>query len=176
MHLLPCPNCQTEIQVAPSQAGDSLTCPECQTEVAIPRLGDLRQLPRAEQSESEEPTTSAGASGPARGGFLALAGIALGSLLIAGYCGIRWGLIDVPATTDEHIAMIREQYASVPPAKLIREYEQMDRDGIDLGSPYTYKKIGLEKEGWGRNASIAGGVGFLALLGAAGLAAVGRKR
>ena len=175
MHLLPCPECQTEIKVAPSQAGDTVTCQKCQHEVAIPKLGDLRQLPRVDDAADTASATSGGASGTVRGGFLGLALIGVICFLIAGYCGIRWSLIDVPTTTDEHVAMIREQYATAPAAKLIRGYEQMERDGIDLGTPYTYKMRAIEKSGWGKNASITAGVGALAILGAFAIAAVGRK-
>ena len=74
-------------------------------------------------------------------GFLVLGLIATASLLVAGFCGIRWVLIDVPNTTEEHIATYREEYRELSAAELIREYEQMDRYGIELVTPYKYKAI-----------------------------------
>lgn len=178
MHLLPCPNCQTPIPVSPSQAGNRMSCPSCQSDVDIPKLGELRRL-----SLAEEPSSSPGAAGAdktdrsiARGtGFLVLGLIATASLLIAGFCGIRWVLIDVPTTTEGHIAEVREQYRDLTAAQLIREYEQMERYGIDLVTPYGYKKLQIEKDSWGRNASIAGAVGGLAFLGAFVLAITGGR-
>ena len=113
----------------------------------------------------------------ARGaGFLVLGLIATASLLVAGYCGIRWVLIDVPHTTEEHIASMAEQYQKLSAAELIREYEQMDRYGIELVTPYPYKQLQMKKDSWGRNASMAGAIGGLAFLGAFALAATGRRK
>ena len=51
MYLLPCPSCQAPITVSPSQAGDTQVCPSCGETAAIPKLGDLRELPRADGKE-----------------------------------------------------------------------------------------------------------------------------
>jgi len=130
MHLLPCPHCDAKLSVAPSQAGDNMPCPECGQSVAIPSLGQIRQLPQAEQeassTQSSGSATQSDVSAIRRAGFLLFGLIAIGSLMIAAYSGIRWYLIDVPATTEEHIAMIREEYAEAPAAQLIREFEDME--------------------------------------------------
>ena len=128
MHLLPCPSCHAALPVSPSQAGDQTTCPECQATVAIPKLGELRRLPLAEQDSG---ISAAGdqqgieSSSASRAGFVVLGLIAAASLLVAGFCGIRWSLIDVPATSDEHIARMREEYQKLSAAELIREYVDM---------------------------------------------------
>ncbi len=175
MHLLPCPHCQASIVVSPSQAGDETTCPECQASVAIPKLGDIRQLPLAD----EEPTVQATAQGEPSSwhsaAFLVLGLIATASLLIAGFCGIRWSLIEVPGTTEEHIATYRQEYAALTAAELIREYEQMERVTLDLGGPYKYKRDEMTRNKWGKNASIAAGVGGLAILAAIAVAVSGRR-
>ncbi len=110
-----------------------------------------------------------------RAGFVVLSLIATASLLVAAFCGIRWSLIEVPATTDEHIAMYRVQYNNLSAAELIREYEQMDEYGLDLPGPYQYKTIELKKRKWGQNASIAAGIGGVAMLAACLLAVGGRS-
>lgn len=178
MHLLPCPSCQTPIPVSPSQAGNQTSCPTCQSRVDIPTLGELRKLSLAEEScqpDGTEGVDKTDRSIARSAGFLVLGLIATASLLVAGFCGIRWVLIDVPSTTDEHITEIREQYSELTAAELIREYEQMDRYSIDLVAPYNYKKLQITKDGWGRNASIAGAVGGLAILGAVALVVTGRR-
>ena len=63
--------------------------------------------------------------------------IATACLLVAGFCGIRWSLIDVSGTTEQHIANYREQYKGLTAAELIREYEQMEKYGLDLAAPLT---------------------------------------
>ena len=179
MHLLPCPSCQAAIPVSPSQAGDQTSCPSCQSRVDIPKLGELRQLPLSEEQstpEGSQGTDGAESSMARSAGFLVLGLIATASLLVAGFCGIRWVLIDVPNTTDEHIALMREEYRKLTAAELVREYEQMDRYGIELVMPYKYKEVQIKKDSWGRNASMAAAVGGLAILGAFGLAATGRRK
>ena len=81
----------------------------------------------------------------------------------------------VCADADDATIAPSDAATTAPAAKLIRGYEQMERDGIDLGTPYTYKMRAIEKSGWGKNASITAGVGALAILGAFAIAAVGRK-
>ncbi len=178
MHLLPCPQCQTPIPVAPSQAGDHATCPGCQAEVAIPTLGQLKRLPSAEPDADPKPAGKlSGSEGPTakRVGFVVLGVIATAMLLIAGFSAIRWSLIETPKTTDEHISELREAYKSLTPAELIREYEQMEKYALDMTPPYRYQTVALEKQRWGRNAAIAGTIGGFAVIIAAGLAISGRR-
>ena len=106
---------------------------------------------------------------------LVLGLIAVAGLMVAAFCGIRWSLIPNLNTTDQHVADLRADYATRPSAELIREYEQMVGDGIELGKPFTYKRIADEKQRWGRIAAISAGVGLLAALMAFGFAALGRR-
>jgi hypothetical protein len=162
MHLLTCPSCHTSIPVSPSQAGDQANCPACQTAVEVPRLGDLKKLPMAPDAPSLKPAKAAS------GGFLFLTLGLIGTacLLVASYCGIRWALIDVPMTTEEHIAKFEAGYAEMSAAELIREYENMEEYGIELARPFFYKRDELKKSGWGNKAASAGAVGLLLIAGA----------
>ena len=175
MHLLPCPHCQTAIPVSPSQAGNQTSCTSCQSDVDIPKLGELRKLPLVEEPQTAEATEAPESSIARRAGFLVLGLFATASLLVAGFCGIRWLLIEVPNTTEEHITTLRQQYSELSAAELVREYEQMDEYGIELIAPYDYRKEQIKKDSWGRNASMAGTVGGLAILGAIALATTGRR-
>lgn len=178
MHLLPCPQCQTEIQVAPSKAGGETVCPNCQTSVAIPKLGELKHLPLADVTPAAEPRRGPPAQSASgmQAGFVTLGLIATVSLLIAGFCSIRWYLIDASMSTEKHISEFQKAYVDLKPAELIREYEQMEEYGIDMPVPFKYKKIEDEKNGWGRKASIAGTVCGVSFLGAAILSATGRRK
>lgn len=102
--------------------------------------------------------------------------IAIGATVIASFCGIRWYIVDVPMTTEVHIAEYEKAYETLAPANLVREYEQMEEYALEMVPMYTYKKIERTKSDWGRSASIAGGVGFLAAIGAFVMGLVARKR
>ncbi|MFK8114451.1 MAG: hypothetical protein AB8B91_19770 [Rubripirellula sp.] len=175
MHQLPCPSCQAPIPVSPSQAGDRTTCPKCSAEVDIPKLGELRQLP-VEDSQTANPESRQAAGGGGKGFiFLALGMIGVVSLLMAGYCGIRWVLIDVPATSEIHIADYKERYENLTAAELVREYEDMEKFGVELAGPFKYKLDELKKTAWGGKAAGAGVVGLISIAGAFLIGGSGRR-
>ncbi len=179
MHLLPCPHCQNSFPVSPSQAGETVSCPACQAKVPIPKLGELRNLPLADESAAENRKAGGASSEGSLGRKITfgIAGLAAtASLLVASYCGIRWALTEVPATTEDHIAEVRKELSERTAAELVREYEDMEQRSIDLGGPFPYKRDAMEKASWGRNASIAATVGSLALLVAIGCALSGRRK
>jgi hypothetical protein len=175
MYLLPCPSCQASIPLSPSQAGNETSCPACQSSVTVPKLGDLRQLPQAEQDSSVDRPQGVPISSGGSTGFAILGLIATASLVVAAFCGIRWSLIEVSSSTEAHIADYREAYRSLTAAQLIREYEQMEGDGFELAGPSPYKVAETNKRVWGRNASIAAAIGGLSLLGAFAIAGSGRR-
>ncbi len=179
MHLLPCPHCQASLTVSTTQAGDSTVCPNCQATVPIPKLGVLRNLPVAETETDRDPRVRGDVAERSllfQVGY-GLAGlVAAASLLIAGFCGIRWAFSEVPATTEQHIANFREELSKRTAAELVREYEDMEKRGIDLGIPFKYKELAMRKAKWGQDASIAASVGVLALLVAIALAMQGRRK
>lgn len=175
MHLLPCTNCDNSLSVTPSQAGDSITCAKCQTEVSIPKLGVLRELPLAEKADKGTSATPKQRNSGVSVVFVALGMVAIAGFMVAAFCGIRWTLIPNLTTTDEHVADLRADYAERPSAELIREYEQMVGDGIELGLPFTYKRIADEKRRWGQIASISFGIGLFASVAIFAFAAVGRR-
>ncbi|MGI9472321.1 MAG: hypothetical protein ACR2NZ_12340 [Rubripirellula sp.] len=132
----------------------------------IPKLGQLRQLPLVESSSDADPRDRGSVDEPSRlaqAGFGVAGLVATGALLVAAFCGIRWALIEVPATSDEHIATIRERLSERSASELVREYEDMEKRGLELGVPFRYKEIAVEKAEWGRDASIAGAIGAAAL-------------
>jgi len=186
MPLLPCPFCNRSISVTISQAGSEVTCPECQRAVEVPKLGELKRLAAsAEQPESPQ-LSSQWANGPADSsaesnsgrriafaGLLAIAGVAL----VAGaFCFVRYLAIEIPATSEAHIAEIEQIYKQVPASQLVREWQQMEKYGLDVPSPYGYKKLEIEKNRWQRNTLISAGVIGIALVAAVGLMLTSPKR
>ena len=178
MYLLPCPKCSSPISVPPSQAGDEISCGQCGELVAIPKLGELRKLPRADEDAAAEKTQGSSAESMAgsRIGFIAAALAATASLIVAGFCTLRWAIIDVPTTTEGHIAEYEEAYQTAEAAMLIKDFEEMEERGLELPSPYRYKQIEVTKQTWGRNAIIASVVAAITLLAAVLLSMGGRSR
>ena len=86
--------------------------------------------------------------------------IGLACLVTAAFCGIRWFLLPVPISTEEHLAQISEIFDTLSAAELIRNYEDLEENDLDLSLPYTYKTAKLYRDNWGQNASIAGIVGL----------------
>lgn len=178
MYPLPCPACQQTISVTNSQAGSSTICPHCGSSVSVPKLGDLRRLAEAAgplAADSAAADYSNGGGELRRAAFavlMALAGIAgLGG----GFCAIRYWNVKVPATTEMHLEEVRATFKQVPASQLVREFQQMEKYGLEVSQPYPYKKLEVEKAGWLRNTLIAFGVcGGLALV-AVILGSTGRR-
>ncbi|MEE2937064.1 MAG: hypothetical protein VYA84_13855 [Planctomycetota bacterium] len=179
MYLLPCPHCEHEIPVANYQAGDETACSQCGQSVAIPKLGQLRQLPAAESPTQPESVGKPGDgefSPLRRGGFLLFGLIAVASFLIAAFCGINWFLSETSGSTAEHLKSVRTEYAKVTAAQLIREFEDMDNLSLDLTLPYTYKTKENRRREWGQNATVAASVGSLSVLASLLLIMLGRRK
>lgn len=173
MHLLSCPNCHAELTVTPAQAGDSTQCPHCHADVAIPKLGELRELPQVED-DRDRPTATA-PSGGSTIAFLLLGLVAVALLLGAGYTTVRWAMIETTTTTESHLAEIEESYARVEPASVVLDFEDMEVRSLDMVSPYTYHAVVTEKARWGWNAVITAGLAVVCGIGAFGAASLGRK-
>ena len=94
--------------------------------------------------------------------------ISLFSLLISGFCGIQWANVDAPITTATHLQDVRETYSKLEAARLIREFEDMEKYGLTIASPYQYKQQLNKKNAWGQKALIAAvvccGCGIMAFI------------
>lgn len=177
MHQLPCPHCRATLKVETTQAGETITCPACGQPVPIPTLRDLRQLPPVEADRDPNPKTPPSGLGMGqRVAFGMLGAVALVGLLISGFCWVRWASVEVPITTEGHIEQLREMYADLNAAELIREYQDIDQFGVDLAAPMTYRVAEMTKNRWKRNALASGGVSTLAILAAAALVLLSRRR
>ena len=133
MHLFPCPSCQDPITISPKHAGNDISCPHCEASVTLPKLGDIRSLPLAGDTAEAEQATAMAEN--VSGNFLgtALLGLlCMAALLAAGFCGIRWYLIEVEMTTQAHIEEVNTLYAEADAARLIREYQDMELSLIHI--------------------------------------------
>ena len=178
MYLLPCPECQKSVSIAPSKAGEALACIYCQAAIQVPKLGELRLLPKADDVDEGVviQKNSRDFSPVARTGFLISGFAATACLLIASFCGVRWMLLPVPTSTAEHIESTRNDIQSFNAAELIRAYEEMEKIPIDLTRPYVYKEKENIRNRWKMNTIYAGSAGLLAVGIAAFFATTGRGR
>jgi hypothetical protein len=152
MPLLPCPSCDQKISVVVSQAGSEIACPQCQKIVRIPNLGDLRRL--AADSDTFAATANLRGSSTAspaiarRIVFAISLGIAGLATLVGGFCLVRYMNIEVPATTQSHIAEIEAMYPQASAAQLVREWQSMEKYSLEVTAPYNYKRTAIEKQSW----------------------------
>lgn len=58
--LFPCPECNRNIELVATQAGQRIVCPECNLQTEAPKLGILRQLPVVEQTQSAKTSRNSG--------------------------------------------------------------------------------------------------------------------
>ncbi|WDQ17522.1 hypothetical protein [Rhodopirellula sp. P2] len=177
MYLLPCPHCEVPAAVSPARAGDRIACPHCGQEIAVPKLGELRQLPTAEGDETAEKSNARAAEGRANRPtvlFTALGLLAAGLFLAAAFCAVNWATIRIPMTTEAHIEEFHQAYQEVSSAQMIREWEEINRNGVDLPAMYQYRVMELDKWAWLRNAGLFSGAGLLAVIGAVFVGRSGR--
>jgi hypothetical protein len=164
MPLLACPHCGQKVSVAISQAGAEVACSGCQQTIPVPKLGELKRLAAEQALGSEQPQPLPSDNFPATdqtgrrvlfGGLLAIAGIAA----IAGlFCVVRYLSVEVPATTEMHIAEIDRLYRQSPAAHLVGEWEELEKLNLEFVGPFAYKKMEKDKARWGRNSLLAGSV------------------
>ncbi|MEM9588021.1 MAG: hypothetical protein AAGA03_12140 [Planctomycetota bacterium] len=176
MYLLPCPECSQSLTVSPAQAGDHVDCPSCQASIAIPKLGELRQLETAETDGDAASHRSGEVSFTRQIAFVGLAMVVTASLLMAAFCGIRWVSHPSQTTPDSFIASLEETYNNASTAQMIREWEDMERFGVDLATPYSFYAEYQEKQQWRTKAMFAAGVGLFALIGCVGLGLAGSRK
>ena len=169
MYLLPCPHCEESAEVSPARAGDEIPCPHCGQNIPVLKLGELRQLPTAEGDAATEKSNAKVAEGRANRPtvlFTAFGLLAAGLFLAAAFCLVNWATISVPLTTEGHIDEFRQAYKEVSSAQMIREWEEINRNGVDLPAMYQYRVMELDKQAWLTNAGLFSGAGLLAVIGA----------
>lgn len=177
MYLLTCPHCEATHEVSAAKAGGEIECSACQKPITVPKLGELRNLPLAGPSHEETAASTAiGLSGGRSMAFAALGLVCLLSALGALFCGINWFTVDVPLTTEGHLAMFEEHYEHASSAQMIREFEDITHYGVDIPAPLEYRVIELRREAWGQKTMGFAAVAILAFLLALFIGRRGRSR
>lgn len=171
MYKLACPHCPESIVVTPARAGGEAPCQACGQNLPVPKLGELRSLPRADV-ESQD-ATHAATQRETSLLFPILALIGFGLILAGGFCAIRWAFISISATTDQHIEIITDSYRQMNGSELLGELEDMETRDIQAVGIHTYVKELQIKAGWGRTSLVCSALGAISLI--AGFA-IGRRK
>jgi len=159
MYRLTCPQCEAPQEVSAAKAGGEIVCVGCQQPIAVPKLGQLRELPMSAPNPEENAASAAiGLSGGRSMAFAALGLVSLLSLLGAAFCGVNWSTTEVLMTTQKHLATLEERYAESTASQMIREFEDITEFGVDIPAPLIYRDIELRKQAWGQKT-----VGFAGL-------------
>lgn len=167
MYQLNCPHCEATHEVSAAKAGDEITCSACGESIPVPKLGELREFPTARPSHQEQASADAiGLSGGRSMVFAGLGLVCLLSVLGAAFCGVNWATIDVPMTTERHLAMLEEHYEEASSSQMIREFEDITQWGVDIPAPLEYRTIELRREAWAHKTMAFGAVAVLAFIAA----------
>lgn len=175
MYQLTCPQCEAIQEVSAAKAGGEILCSGCQRPIAVPKLGDLRNLPPVTSAiaSSDETAATKGLSGGRSMAFAGLGLVCLIGLLGAAFCGVNWANTEAPMSTGKHLELLQEMYTEASSSQLIREFEEITEYGVDVPAPLMYRTMELQKLAWGQKA-----LGFLAFAALAFVAAlfVGRRQ
>lgn len=153
-----------------------MRCPECSQSVAVPKLGDLKELPtigELENVSAEKNFSSATVEADSPFVVVALGLIATAALLVASYAALRWYLSPVDLTTESHLELYQEEYQKLPAALMIREYESIEKFGLELPIATPYIKQAEQRRQWG---TAAVGSAIAAALSIIGVAFLSRRR
>ncbi|EMI47135.1 hypothetical protein [Rhodopirellula sp. SWK7] len=165
MYQLTCPKCEAINEVSTAKAGGEISCSACHETIAVPKLGELRNLPSAEPTSQERAaSTAAGLSGGRSMAFAGLGLVCLLCLLGAAFCGVNWSNIEVPMTTERHLEMLEESYAEASSAQMIREFEDVTKYGVDIPTPLEYRTIELRKQAWAQKTMAFAGIAAVAFV------------
>lgn len=173
MYLLRCSQGH-EIAVTPKSAGGTVECPLCGEQQAVPKLGELRKLPRTEEIAEGDEKSPSGLG--FRISFALLMLVALAGAVVATFAAFRWQSLPLPNTTDKHVAQDREGIAQLNPIQLIEAWNEHEQHDLSRRRPRQYHVMAEIKAHWKKVCLIALGVAVVSLLGATGVAIVGRRR
>lgn len=145
MYLLRCPDGHP-ISVSASAAGSEVTCPECGKPQAVPKLGELRQLPTAENATDSKP--QAGSPFFARVLFAVLMLVALGAATAAAYGAFRWQSLPVPPTSADHIASDTKDIMALNPLEVLTIWDEYRKQDLAEQFPFDYAQMQELRDHW----------------------------
>ncbi len=164
--------CGQGFPISPARAGQSVDCPHCGLSIDLPKLGEIKQLPPAEASESKR--TIAKKWSKEQGIVFSLLGTLLVVLAsIAGWSTYNWLRIPAQPTVQEFIENGQEELAQQNASELMKFWINFARPGIGPRYPPVYLQIHQYRTRWKRWAI---GFGIAASVVAVGMIVVSRKK
>lgn len=163
-----------EFPVPTKAAGSTVSCPTCGSPENVPKLGDLRQMPRV--AEEGSGGRREGLNMGAKIVFALLLIVTTGAALTAVFAAFRWSNIPVTMTQEEHIAAEDEGIAGLNPLQLIQASEQIEQIRVDEQMPYQYHSVGVIRNRWKTICFTTSGIAGGSLLIAGAVLVFGRGR
>lgn len=93
--------------------------------------------------------------------FLVFSLLAISCLIISGYTGIRWATSGAEVTHESHLDEIERGYKELDAATMIVEFQNMEKNSLDLIIPYKYQTENDEKSRWGWNSIASLAIAFV---------------
>lgn len=145
MHLITCP-CGKAFPVSLAQAGQSVQCPQCSETIALPNLGQLKQLPVAEdipQANRNEPWSVG------RGVlFSALFAGLLAMVIASAWTSYKWMSVPRPPTIDEVIAQGQKEIGQHNAPQLLEFWVNWGQPGMGVRYTPGYAQVQRYREKW----------------------------
>lgn len=164
MYLISCPQGHS-FSVSTSAAGSEVPCPTCGQNTSVPKLGELRRLPRADEGNPTRSSKSQSSMG-ARTVFAICALGAIAAGITAAYASIRCYALPAPISSEFHIEQDRKQISELNPLDLLMVWEEYEKMDFESQFPFPYKRIQDMRDEWT-------GVAMTSLVVAAVLAGIG---
>ncbi len=164
MYLISCSQGHS-FSVSTSAAGSEVPCPTCGQITSVPKLGELRRLPRADEGSQVRSSKSQSSMG-ARTVFAICTLGAIAAGITAAYASIRCYALPAPISSEFHIEQDRKQISELNPLDLLMVWEEYEKMDLESQFPFPYKRIQNMRDEWT-------GVATTSLIVAAVLAGIG---
>lgn len=173
MYRLEC-TCGNPITITPRQAGSIVTCDRCSQQVPVPKLGQLRQLPRSEEPADSSTASTTRGLGAVRGTVFAICLLltAIGGTLCI-VAAPKAFFQDLPPTPQEYVAENRAVIDTMSPVDLLQTWKEYEQMGLGPKTRPEFYRQRLRIERWQIVFWVAAAVTALSIL---GLVASGRRR
>lgn len=140
LYQLPCPKCDSFLEVSARHAGQTRDCENCHVAVDVPKLGQLRNLDPVEGHVEKRVNRapSQARSWMFTGGLLLLSLFGLGGFALHLYAQTLYS--NIGAVTEHYTQVTAESIPKVPPHEL---YEWWTKTaGVELGEWKEHPNVG----------------------------------
>lgn len=161
MFMIQCPAGHS-FPVPAKAAGSITTCPTCGATQDVPKLGELRKLPRAEErgpAHAKQPLNMG-----AKVAFAVFLLLAISTGLTSAFAAFRWQNLPIPYTQEQHIAEETKTLEAFSAVEMVSAWEQVEAIGLGEQDPFPYKVIQDLRDHWKQVCLISLGITIAAVL------------